>query len=402
MLIELKVPVLAESVADATLMTWRRKPGDVLQRGDSLVDLETDKVTLEVVAPEAGVLVEIRKDSGATVLSQEVLAIIDANGAGSASPAEIAPAPAPAAAGPVTGMAATPKQSPAVRKLVEEHALDPATLAATGPGGRLTKADVLEHVGAMSAPAALPALPPRTPESEVATTRVDERVPMTRLRQRAAERLLAAQHGSALLTTFNEIDMKPAMELRERHGERFEQKHGVRLGYMSLFARATVEALKRHPILNASVDGNDIIYHRYYDLGIAVSSPRGLVVPVLRDVNLLSFADIELRIRDFGLRAKDATLTVDDLSGGTFTITNGGVFGSLLSTPIVNPPQSAILGMHKIEERAVVERGQVVVRPMMYVALSYDHRIIDGRDAVQFLVAVKEQLEDPARMLLGV
>ncbi|HTT08179.1 MAG TPA: 2-oxoglutarate dehydrogenase complex dihydrolipoyllysine-residue succinyltransferase [Gammaproteobacteria bacterium] len=393
MFIEVKVPVLAESIADATLLEWRKKAGEPVSRGENLIDLETDKVTLEVVAPESGVLKEIKKNTGDTVVSNEVLAILDTNATGAVAAASAAAAPAPKA---VLQKAAAPpaaKLSPAARKLVDEKSLSPAAIPASGKEGRITKTDVIEHLS-RAAPAAAAA--------PVAADRAEQRVAMTRLRKRAAERLLQAQHDNALLTTFNEVNMQPVMELRNRYKDAFEKTHGVKLGFMSFFARAVVEALKKFPIINASVDGDDVLYHNYFDLGIAVSAPRGLVVPVIRDADRISFADFEKRLRDLSEKARNGQLAIEDLTGGTFTITNGGVFGSLLSTPIVNPPQSAILGMHKIHERPVAENGQVVVRPMMYLAVSYDHRIIDGREAVQFLVAIKEHLEYPALALLEI
>jgi 2-oxoglutarate dehydrogenase E2 component (dihydrolipoamide succinyltransferase) len=402
-LIEVKVPILAESVADATLLEWYKKPGDVVKRGENLIDLETDKVTLEVSAPGDGVLTKVLKQTGETALSQETLAIIDSDVKLSAVASDPAPeTPAPHAPSEPTEAR---KAGPAAEKIMREHAVEPAQVTPTGRGGRVTKGDVLRAVetgpsaAAKPAPATEPAAPPpqATPGG-----RPEQRVAMTRLRRRAAERLLAAQHENAILTTFNEVNMRPIMDLRSRYKERFEKRHEARLGFMAFFVKAAVEALKRFPIVNASVDGDAIIYHGYFDIGIAVGSERGLVVPILRDADLMSFADIERRINDFGARAEAGRLTIEELTGGTFTITNGGVFGSLLSTPILNPPQSGILGMHKIQERPVVEDGQVVVRPMMYLALSYDHRIIDGREAVQFLVTIKEQLEDPARMLIQI
>ncbi|MBI1733462.1 MAG: 2-oxoglutarate dehydrogenase complex dihydrolipoyllysine-residue succinyltransferase [Gammaproteobacteria bacterium] len=458
MLVDVKVPVLAESVAEATLMAWHKKTGDAVKRGDSLIDIETDKVTLEVAAPNDGVLSEILKPDGSSVRSDEVIARIDSKGAAtSAQPprpigadapaAKAAPAPQPAPQQQSLPEVPVPAQdqrlSPAVRSLIEEHKLDPARIKATGPGGRITKEDVLAH---LARPAATPPAPPPAPKAPVpaakpaaerppappvtaarapapaqapppgvvpaaepvratpavAGTRPEQRVAMTRLRRRTAERLLSAQHENAILTTFNEVNMQPIMDLRNRYKKEFEETHGTRLGFMSFFTRAAVESLKKFPIINASVDGGDIIYHGYFDIGIAVSSPRGLVVPVIRDADSLSFAEVEARIRDYGEKARDGKLTIEDLTGGTFTITNGGVFGSLVSTPILNPPQSAILGMHKVQDRPVAENGQVVIRPMMYLALSYDHRIIDGRDAVQFLVAIKERIEDPNRLLLQV
>ncbi|MGQ0657354.1 MAG: 2-oxoglutarate dehydrogenase complex dihydrolipoyllysine-residue succinyltransferase [Chromatiales bacterium] len=410
MLVELKVPVLAESIADATLMEWRKQPGQAVLRGENLIDLETDKVTLEVPAPESGVLTEIRKHTGDTVVSNEVLAVIDT--------AAVAQPAGETVIHPTASEAAV-KLSPAARKLVAEHALNPAEIPAGSREARLTKADIIDHLARAPARPVAEAIPAdavvsapvaaTTPAAAKAQTtaapagpRAEQRVPMTRLRKRAAERLLAAQQQAAILTTFNEVNMQPVMDLRERYRDTFEQVHGVRLGFMSLFAKAAAEALKKFPVVNASVDGDDILYHNYYDIGIAVSAPRGLVVPVIRDVDQLSLAGIEQQVRDLSEKARSNSLTVEELTGGTFTITNGGIFGSLLSTPIINPPQSAILGMHRIQERPVAEEGRVVIRPMMYLALSYDHRIIDGREAVQFLVQIKELLEDPSRILLQV
>ena len=441
MTVEVKVPVLAESVPDATLLEWRKRPGDRVEKDEILIELETDKVVLEVPAPEAGVLAEVLKHTGDTVLSQEVLARIDPGAAAAAvassapeAPATLVVVPAAETAAPAPAAGAE-RPSPAVRRLVEEHGLDPSTISGTGRDGRLTKADVLAHLetsaaaapAASSAPspspaAAIPASGPAAvastpadstapgnrvepglgPATSTPGSRDERREPMSRLRRRIAERLVESQHIAAILTTFNEIDMQPVIALRGRYKESFERRHGVRLGFMSFFAKAAVQALQRFPAVNARIDGGDIVYHDYIDIGVAVGSPRGLVVPILRNVESMSFAGIEARIAEFGAKARDGTLTIDDMSGGTFTISNGGVFGSLLSTPILNPPQSGILGMHKTEDRAVVVNGEVVVRPMMYVALSYDHRIIDGREAVQFLVCVKEAIEDPARLLLDV
>ena len=437
MTVDVKVPVLAESVPDATLLEWRKQPGDAVDKDEILIELETDKVVLEVPAPETGVLAEILKHTGDTVLSQEVLARIEPGAGAPARPLELVPEvekPAAPSAPPVA-TAGPERLSPAVRRLVAEHDLDASAIAGTGRDGRITKADVLAHLEA-SAPAAETAAAPAesTPASEttrvaaetvapsqapaspkpaparvestpaalVPGSRTERREPMSRLRRRIAERLVEAQHTAAILTTFNEVDMQPVMALRARHKESFERRHGVRLGFMSFFARAAVQALGRFPAVNARIDGGDIVYHDYCDIGVAVGSPRGLVVPILRNVESMSFADIESRIAEFGAKARDGTLSIDEMSGGTFTISNGGVFGSLLSTPILNPPQSGILGMHKTEQRPVVVDGEIVVRPMMYVALSYDHRIIDGREAVQFLVCVKEAIEDPARLLLDV
>ncbi|ALG66921.1 2-oxoglutarate dehydrogenase complex dihydrolipoyllysine-residue succinyltransferase [Beggiatoa leptomitoformis] len=389
-IVDVKVPVLSESVADATVLEWYKKAGDALQEGDKLVDIETDKVVLEVVAPKAGVLTSIVKDKGASVLSEELLGSIDTTAtATTTSPVAAAPvATAPAA----VASSADPKTSPAVRKMATEQGINPADVPHSGD--RVTKSDML---AAGQKPATVaPKAPP------LVGSRPEERVAMTRMRKRTAERLLEAQHQHALLTTFNEINMKPMMDLRTKYKDEFEKKHGAKLGFMSFFTKATVAALQKFPIVNASTEGDDIIYHGYYDIGIAVSSQRGLVVPILRDADALSFADIEKGIADFGKRARDAKLTIEELTGGTFSITNGGIFGSMMSTPILNPPQSAILGMHNIVDRPYVENGQVVVRPVMYVALTYDHRIIDGRDAVQFLVAIKNAIEDPARLLLEV
>ncbi|HXV41409.1 MAG TPA: 2-oxoglutarate dehydrogenase complex dihydrolipoyllysine-residue succinyltransferase [Steroidobacteraceae bacterium] len=395
---EVRVPQLPESVADATLVSWHKQPGDTVARDENLADLETDKVVLEVPAPVAGVLKSQDKAAGATVTSGELLAVIEAaSGAAVARPAPKAAAPEakpepkkeaasrPAAPAAVKAEPATAKLSPAARRMVEENRLAPAEIAGSGRDGLITKGDVAQHL----------ASPP-------AAGRVDQRVPMSRLRARIAQRLVEAQATQALLTTFNEIDMQSLMALRTRYKEPFEQRHGVRLGFMSFFVKACIEALRRFPVVNASVEGSDIVYHEYYDIGVAVSTDRGLIVPVLRDADHMGFADIEKAVAGFAERARSGTITLEELTGGTFSITNGGVFGSLLSTPIVNAPQSAILGMHKIEQRPVAVGEQVVVRPMMYVALTYDHRIIDGRDAVQFLVAVKEALEDPARLLLQV
>lgn len=423
MSIEVRVPTLPESVADGTLVNWRKQPGDPVNRDENLVDLETDKVVLEIPAPADGVMGEILRGDGETVTTGDLIAFLEEAGAQPAAgvaPAAkpAAPAPTPEAAAPAavatSSAAELESLSPAVRRLVAEHKLDIAKIPTSGRGGRVTKADVLSYLEAQAAapapvarpapapqpaPAATPAAAPLPPDSR---GRLEQRVPMTRLRARIAERLVEAQRTAAMLTTFNEINMQPVMALRNRYKDKFEQQHGVRLGFMSFFVKAVVEALKRFPAVNGSIDGNDIIYHGYYDIGIAVSSPRGLVVPILRDADQASFADIERTINDYGQRAREGTLTMEELLGGTFTITNGGVFGSLMSTPILNPPQSGILGMHKTMDRAVVENGQIVARPMMYVAHSYDHRIIDGREAVLFLVTVKECLEDPSRLLLQV
>jgi len=421
MSVEVRVPTLPESVADATLVTWHKKPGDPIQAGENLVDLETDKIVLEIPAPAAGVMGAILRGDGETVTTGDLIATIEAAGV---QPAVAAPAAPPA---PTVAVAAAPVAaavveleglSPAVRRLVAENNLDIGRIPGSGRDGRVTKADVLAYLShpapaavataatpaavAKAAPAVAEPVAPGAPPSIPPDTRgrLEQRVPMTRLRARIAERLVEAQQTAALLTTFNEIDMKPVMDLRARYRDKFEKQFGVRLGIMSFFVKAVIEALKRFPAVNGSIDGNDIIYHGYYDIGIAVSSPRGLVVPIVRDADQMSFADIERAINDLGERARQGTLTMEDLSGGTFSITNGGVFGSLMSTPILNPPQSGILGMHKVMDRAMVENGQVVIRPMMYVALTYDHRIIDGREAVSSLVAIKEGLEDPARLLL--
>ncbi|MGH8604125.1 MAG: 2-oxoglutarate dehydrogenase complex dihydrolipoyllysine-residue succinyltransferase [Gammaproteobacteria bacterium] len=389
------------------MLQWHKQTGDRVTRGENLLDLETDKVTLEVPSPESGVLKEIRKRSGEPAVAGEVLALIDSDGAHAEREEQPKPqsshlqAPSIAAA-----VQQVPKLSPSVRKILTEHRLSPGEIPTSGRGGRLTRNDVLSYLQAQPpvAPQALPETPSNEPEEKPPEKPPgrERREPMSRLRRRIAEHLLAAQHENALLTTFNEVNMQAVMALRHHLGDAFEQQHGVRLGFMSFFVKASVEALKRFPLLNAYIDGEDILYHDYYDLGIAVSSPRGLVVPVLRNADHKSFAEIEQEIRLLGQKAQESTLALEELSGGTFTITNGGVFGSLLSTPIIKPPQSAILGMHKISQRPVVEIGEIVIRPIMYLALSYDHRLIDGRDAVQFLVTIKEQLEDPNRMLLGI
>ena len=403
MRIEVKVPQLPESVAEATLVSWHKKPGDAVARDENLIDVETDKVVLELPAPGDGVLVEVVKPDGSTVTSNEVIAVIDteAKGAAAAAPKapEAKPAPAPAA------VPAVATALPAARKLLAETGVDAATVTGTGRGGRVTKGDVLAAAQAKAAPAAAPAVPappapPAAPAVVAHGARPEQRVPMSRLRARVAERLVQSQSTAAILTTFNEVNMQPVIDLRNRYKDRFEKEHGVKLGFMSFFVKAAVHALKKYPLVNASIDGADIVYHGYYDIGIAVGSPRGLVVPILRDADQMSIADIERQIAEYGKRAQDGKLTVEELTGGTYTISNGGVFGSMLSTPIINPPQSAILGVHATKERAVVENGQVVVRPMNYLAQSYDHRIIDGREAVLSLVAIKDALEDPARLLL--
>jgi 2-oxoglutarate dehydrogenase E2 component (dihydrolipoamide succinyltransferase) len=406
MRVEVKVPQLPESVAEATLVSWHKQAGQAVRRDENLIDIETDKVVLELPAPGDGVLVEVLKGNGSTVASNEVIAILD-----TAAKADAVAAPAPAAAAAPAAQASVPAEAagalPAARKMMAERGLAPGDVAGTGRGGRVTKGDVLAaaDVKAPAAPApAAPAAPaPRAPMVTLSGSlgnRPEQRVPMSRLRQRVAERLVQSQSTAAILTTFNEVNMQPVIDLRNRYKDRFEKEHGVKLGFMGFFVKAAVHALKKYPLVNASIDGNDIVYHGYYDVGIAVGSPRGLVVPIVRDADQLSLAEIEKAIADFGKRAQEGKLTVEELTGGTYTISNGGVFGSMLSTPIINPPQSAILGVHATKDRAVVENGQVVVRPMNYLAQSYDHRIIDGREAVLSLVAIKEALEDPARLLL--
>jgi 2-oxoglutarate dehydrogenase E2 component (dihydrolipoamide succinyltransferase) len=430
MTVDVKVPALPESVADGTLVNWKKKPGEPVRRGENLVDLETDKVVLDIPAPTDGVLSQILRQEGDVVTTGDVIAVLEEGTAAEAPAATPAPTERPATTPvSVTGPASVSVSevdleglSPAVRRLAAEHDLDIGKIPGSGRGGRITKADVLAYLEARKsgapapaapvktaapasapAPAAVPSPAPATPPSPPdALGRLEQRVAMTRLRARIAERLLMAKNTTAMLTTFNEINMKPVMDLRNRYKDQFEKKHGVRLGFMGFFVKAVLEALKRYPAVNASIDGNDIVYHGYYDIGIAVASPRGLVVPILRDVDQMSLADIEKAIGEFGEKAKEGTLTVEDMTGGTFTITNGGVFGSLMSTPILNPPQSGILGMHATRDRPVAENGQVEIRPMMYVAHSYDHRIIDGREAVLFLVTVKECIEDPARLILNV
>jgi len=397
MSIEVKVPVLPESVSDATIATWHKKVGEAIKRDENLVDLETDKVVLEVPAPVDGVIKELKFQSGDTVTSQQVIAVIE-EGAVAAAPAPAAApaaAPAPAAAAPAAAKG-TADLSPAGLRVATEQNIDPSKVAGTGRDGRVTKEDLVNYgKGGAAAPAAAPAAKP-TPGA-----RPEERVPMTRIRARIAERLMQSKNSIAMLTSFNEVNLAEVVKMRKTLGEQFEKSNGVKLGFMSFFVKAAAEALKRHPVINASVDGNDIVYHGYQDISIAVSTDKGLVTPVLRDVQDKSFADIEKGILEYAKKARDGKLGLDDLQGGTFTITNGGTFGSLLSTPIVNPPQSAILGMHTIKDRAIVENGQVIAAPMMYLALSYDHRIIDGKDAVLFLVDIKNQLENPQRMLLG-
>lgn len=417
-IVEVKVPQFSESVEEGTLISWKKKPGEAVAQDEILIEVETDKVVLEVPAPSAGVLAEVLVADGATVTSEQLLAKIDTEGkAGAAAPAA---APAPAAAAPAPAPAPAPAAAPAAAaaggvampsaaKLMAENNLSAGQVAGTGRDGRITKGDVLGAVAGGAKPAAAAAPQAARPALQQVAAPVDfaalgdrpeERVPMSRLRARIAERLVQSQSTNAILTTFNEVNMKPVMDLRAKFKDQFEKTHGVKLGFMSFFVKAAVHALKKYPVINASVDGNDIVYHGYFDIGIAVGSPRGLVVPILRNADQMSLADIEKKIAEFGQKAKDGKLTLDDLTGGTFSISNGGTFGSMLSTPIINPPQSAILGVHATKDRAVVENGQVVVRPMNYLAMSYDHRIIDGREAVLGLVAMKEALEDPARLLL--
>ena len=415
MLVEVKVPQLSESVAEATLLEWKKKPGEAVGRDENLIDIETDKVVLELPAPVAGVIQRIAKEAGASVKSGEVIAIIDTEAKTEtvvqAAPAGVRVAPvqvAPTQAAAPAEAHQDARLMPAARKLVEEQGIDPSKLSGSGRDGRITKADVVAAsarppavAGApMAAVSALAQPPAPVNVDQILANRPEQRVPMSRLRARIAERLVQSQSTAAILTTFNEVNMQPVMDLRKKYGERFEKEHGVRLGFMSFFVKAAVHALKKYPVVNASVDGNDIVYHGYFDIGIAVSSPRGLVVPILRDVDQMSLADIEKAIAGYGQKAKDGKLGIEDLTGGTFSISNGGVFGSMLSTPIINPPQSAILGVHATKERPVVEDGQIVIRPMNYLAMSYDHRIIDGREAVLSLVAIKDALEDPARLLL--
>lgn len=436
-LVEVKVPQLSESVAEATLLQWHKQAGEAVTRDENLIDIETDKIVLELPAPDSGVLAEIRVGDGATVVADQVIAIIDteAKPGAAAAPAASAPPAPPAPAEPESGQQAPGSQSapapaprpgkgvamPAAAKLMAENNLGPGDVAGTGKGGRITKGDVVDTLarGAQSAPAASPAPAPaaaRAPSAAAAPSlpqvrapvdlasvlegRPEQRVPMSRLRQRVAERLLQSQSSNAILTTFNEIDMAPVMALRAKYRDQFEKANGTRLGFMSFFVKAVVHALKKFPVVNASIDGTDIVYHGFFDIGVAVSSPRGLVVPIIRNADQLGFAQIEATIADFGERAQQGRLGLEDLTGGTFSISNGGVFGSMLSTPIINPPQAAILGIHATRERAVVANGEIVIRPMNYFALSYDHRLIDGREAVLFLVAIKEAMEDPSRLLL--
>ena len=419
MRIEVKVPQLPESVTEATLVNWHKQAGQPVRRDENLIDVETDKVVLELPAPSDGVLGEIKRPDGSTVTSNDVIAVIDTEAKAAAAVAPAAkPATAQAAApqgtpesAPQAATGAQPAPTtagatalPAARKLMADAGVDPASVAGTGRGGRITKGDVLAATEAKPAPPAPtpapPAKAPPPPPPQALGSRPEQRVPMSRLRMRVAERLVQSQSTAAILTTFNEVNMQPVIDLRNKYKDRFEKEHGVKLGFMGFFVKAAVHALKKFPAVNASIDGNDIVYHGYFDIGIAVGSPRGLVVPILRDADQMSIAEIEKQIGDFGKRAQEGKLTVEELTGGTYTISNGGVFGSMLSTPIINPPQSAILGVHATKERAVVENGQIVVRPMNYLAQSYDHRIIDGREAVLSLVAIKEALEDPARLLL--
>ncbi|MDZ4143477.1 MAG: 2-oxoglutarate dehydrogenase complex dihydrolipoyllysine-residue succinyltransferase [Burkholderiales bacterium] len=421
-LVEVKVPQLSESVAEATLLNWKKKAGDLVALDEILIEIETDKVVLEVPAPSAGVLAEILVGDGGTVAAEQLIARIDTEGKTSAAapaPAAAAPAPAPAAAAaaPVApaaagGGAMVGVPMPEAAKIMADHQLAPGSVAGSGRDGRVTKGDVLTAVSAgASKPVATASIPTGVPTKilpQVAAPSMDlgerpeQRVPMTRLRARVAERLLQSQSTNAILTTFNEVNMAPVMDMRKRFQEKFEKEHGVKVGFMSFFVKAAVHALKRYPVLNASVDGNDIVYHGYFDIGIAVGSPRGLVVPILRNADQMSFADIEKKIAEYGVKARDGKLGIEEMTGGTFSISNGGVFGSMLSTPIINPPQSAILGVHATKDRAVVENGQIVIRPINYLAMSYDHRIIDGREAVLGLVAMKEALEDPARLLFDI
>jgi 2-oxoglutarate dehydrogenase E2 component (dihydrolipoamide succinyltransferase) len=420
MQVEVKVPQLSESVSEATLVAWRKKPGEAVKRDENLIDIETDKVVLELPAPSDGVLVKVLKNDGDSVQSGDVIAVLDTE---AKAAAQSAPAPAAAAVpaadkgsagqaparAPSSQAGAQSTASPSAKKIAAEKGVDPSTIQGSGRDGRVTKADVV--IGAVSAsvpapagtqPAAQAKAPAPAPMPRPSGSRPEQRVPMSRLRQRIAERLVQSQSTAAILTTFNEVNMQPVMELRNRYKDKFEKQYGVKLGFMSFFVKAAVHALRKYPVVNASIDGNDIVYHGYYDIGIAVGSERGLVVPILRDADQMSIAQIEQAITDFGARAKAGKITIEELTGGTFSISNGGVFGSMLSTPIINPPQSAILGIHATKDRPVAENGQVVIRPMNYLALSYDHRIIDGREAVLALVAIKEALEDPARLILDI
>jgi len=408
-ILEVQVPQLSESVAEATLLQWHKKVGEAVARDENLIDIETDKVVLELPAPAQGVIVEIIKGDGTTVVAGEIIARIDTEATASASapaaPAAAAPpaVPAPAAAAAPAGGAIA---MPAAAKMLAENKMSADAVPGTGRDGRVTKGDVINALNKPSSPASAPAAPKASLPAVAAPVSIDlgdrpeQRVPMSRLRARIAERLLESQSTNAILTTFNEVNMQPVMDLRNKYKDKFEKEHGVKMGFMSFFVKAAVAALKKYPVLNASIDGNDVVYHGYFDVGIAVGSPRGLVVPILRNTDQMTIADIEKKIGEFGQKAKDGKLTLDELTGGTFSISNGGVFGSMLSTPIINPPQSAILGVHATKERAVVENGQIVIRPMNYLAMSYDHRLIDGREALLGLVAMKEALEDPARLLL--
>lgn len=409
-ILEVKVPQLSESVAEATLLHWHKNVGEAVARDENMIDIETDKVVLELPAPSAGVITQILKADGSLVVAGEIIAIIDTEASASATPVAVA-APVVAVAASATPASAAGIAMPAAAKMLADNNMSTAQVAGTGKDGRVTKGDVINALAGQSAvPTVAPiAASAAKPALQLVSTvpaalnlgdRAEERVPMSRLRARIAERLLQSQSTNAILTTFNEVNMQPVMDLRTKYKDKFEKEHGVKLGFMSFFVKAAVAALKKYPIINASVDGNDIVYHGYFDIGIAVGSPRGLVVPILRNADQMSIADIEKKIGEFGQKAKDGKLTLDDLTGGTFSISNGGTFGSMLSTPIINPPQSAILGVHATKDRAVVENGQIVIRPMNYLAMSYDHRIIDGREAVLGLVAMKDALEDPARLLL--
>ena len=425
-LVEVKVPQLSESVSEATLLNWKKKPGEAVALDEILIEVETDKVVLEVPSPAAGVMAQLVRNDGDTVASEEVIARIDTEGTEAVSPLPVkalpdaAPAPAPAAVAPAAGGSKADVAMPAAAKLLADNNLSTSQVPGTGKDGRVTKGDVLQAVAggtaaptpaAPAAPAAK-AIPTGVPATALPAVQVpglpnlsdrpEQRVPMSRLRARVAERLLQSQATNAILTTFNEVNMAPVMEMRKKFQEKFEKEHGVKLGFMSFFVKAAVHALKKYPVINASIDGTDIVYHGYFDIGVAVGSPRGLVVPVLRNVDQMTFAEIEKKIAEFGVKARDGKLSLEDLTGGTFSISNGGVFGSMLSTPIINPPQSAILGVHATKDRAVVENGQIVIRPINYLAMSYDHRIIDGREAVLGLVAMKEALEDPARLLFDI
>jgi 2-oxoglutarate dehydrogenase E2 component (dihydrolipoamide succinyltransferase) len=403
MTIEIKVPQLPESVTDATLVSWHKQPGEAVSRDENLVDLETDKVVLEVPAPSSGVIKELKVANGATVTSGQVLAILEAGEGAVAAAAPAAKTEAVAPAAEKAAAATGGKLAPAAKRMVEEHKLDAGQIAGSGRDGRVSKGDVIQHMaGKSSAPAEAkaPAKAPAVKLPAAVGSRNEQRVPMTRLRARIAERLIQAQSTAAMLTTFNEVDLTAVNEIRARYKDKFEKVHGVKLGFSSFFIKAAIEALRKFPAVNASIDGNDVVYHEYYDFGVAVSTERGLMVPVIRNAEALSFAELEQAVGDYAKKARDGSISLEELTGGTFTITNGGVFGSLMSTPILNPPQVAILGMHKIQERPMVVDGEIKIRPMMYLALTYDHRIVDGRESVQFLVAIKDALEDPARLLL--